>query len=169
MMSRLLRLSLALTTLLLALAASSARALEPGEPAPAFELRGPKAQVSLADAKGKLVYLDFWASWCGPCRQSFPWMNDIQAKYGPQGFQVLAVNLDAKTADAEKFLAKYPAAFTLAFDPKGETPRKYGVKGMPTSFLISREGVVLARHMGFNDGERAALERQIEQALKGNP
>jgi len=137
-----------------------------GQAAPAFSLPAPGGgQATLADLKGQVVYLDFWASWCGPCRQSFPWMNDMQAKYGAKGLKVMAVNLDAKTADAEQFLTQVPARFMVAFDAKGETPARYGIKGMPTSVLIGADGKVIAMHAGFKAEEREALERQIAAAL----
>lgn len=141
------------------------QAVEMGETAPEFELPGLAAEVKLSDVSGKLVYLDYWASWCGPCRQSFPWMNELQAKYGPQGLQVVAVNLDARVEDARRFLEMQPATFTVAFDPKGRTPRLYGVKGMPSSFLIGRDGRVIWRHTGFKVADKAELERMIEKAL----
>ncbi len=92
----------------------------------------------------------------------------MQAKYGDKDFQIVAINLDIKPEDAQKFLTKQPVSFALAFDAKGQTPQKYGVKGMPSSFLIGRDGIILARHMGFKDANRAELEQQIESALKGN-
>uniref|UniRef100_UPI000198F7C9 Putative Thiol:disulfide interchange protein DsbE n=1 Tax=Chlorobaculum tepidum (strain ATCC 49652 / DSM 12025 / NBRC 103806 / TLS) TaxID=194439 RepID=UPI000198F7C9 len=142
--------------------------LDKGDKAPDFALPGKTGVVKLSDKTGSVVYLDFWASWCGPCRQSFPWMNQMQAKYKAKGFQVVAVNLDAKTGDAMKFLAQVPAEFTVAFDPKGQTPRLYGVKGMPTSFLIDRNGKVLLQHVGFRPADKEALEQQILAALGGN-
>lgn len=145
--------------------AASSFAMDAGGLAPDFETSGPNGVVRLSDYRGKLVYLDFWASWCGPCRQSFPWMNDMQTKLQSQDFQVIAVNLDARREDAEKFLVANPAKFTVAFDPKGSTPRLYGVKGMPTSMLIDRDGKVLFKHAGFNDSGRAELEQRIQLAL----
>ena len=130
-----------------------------------FDLPGKQANVKLSSSKGKVVYLDFWASWCGPCKQSFPWMNQMQEKYQSRGLQVIAVNLDASNDDAQKFLAGTPAKFTVAFDAKGETPRQYGVKGMPTSYLINRDGKIVSQHMGFNAADRDALEQKIQQAL----
>ncbi len=146
--------------------AQGAAALEVGTSAPEFELATQDGKtVRLSNLKGKIVYLDFWASWCGPCRASFPWMNDMQAKYGAQGLQVVGVNLDATPEDARKFLAQVPASFQIAYDPKGATPRAYGVKGMPTSLLIDRDGKVIFQHMGFNHGKRDELEQKIRQAL----
>ena len=144
---------------------ASAWSLEAGQPAPAFELAGPKAPVSLVQLKGKLVYVDFWASWCGPCKQSFPWMNDMQAKYGPRGLQIVGINVDAKTQDAEKFLAQVPASFAVAYDAKGDTPRRYEIKGMPSSVLVGPDGKVIKVHAGFRDDERKALEDAIVAAL----
>jgi cytochrome c biogenesis protein CcmG, thiol:disulfide interchange protein DsbE len=144
----------------------TAGAQQVGQPAPGFDLPGATAAVRLSDLKGKLVYLDFWASWCAPCKQSFPWMNEMQAKYGPAGLQVVAINVDAKRSDAEEFLKGTPASFTIAFDTKGESPRTYAIKGMPSSFLIGPDGRVLATHAGFKDADKKLLEDQIRQALK---
>lgn len=143
----------------------SAYALDKGSVAPVFDLAGPNGQVKLADHAGKLVYLDFWASWCGPCRKSFPWMNQMQAKYGAQGLQVVGINVDAKAEDAQRFLAETPARFPVAFDPLGSTPRSYGIKGMPTSVLIGVDGKVIFQHAGFNDVDKGELETKIRQAL----
>ena len=148
-----------------ALGMSSAFALEKGAAAPQFELQGMDGAVQLAKLSGKVVYVDFWASWCGPCRQSFPWMNEMQAKYGARGLQIVGINVDAKSEDAKTFLATTPAKFTIAFDPKGATPRQYGIKGMPSSVLIGPDGKVLLEHSGFRDADRAELEAKIQSAL----
>ena len=147
------------------LCGAAAHAVEPGQPAPALDLPGTQAPVSLAALKGKVVYVDFWASWCGPCKQSFPWMNEMQAKYGARGLQIVGVNVDGTSEEARKFLATTPAKFTIAFDPKGATPRQYGIKGMPSSVLVGADGKVIAEHSGFRDSDRAALEAQIVAAL----
>jgi thiol-disulfide isomerase/thioredoxin len=151
--------------LLLALAAMPALAVEVGQASPDIDLPGSTGAQKLSDLKGKVVYLDFWASWCGPCKQSFPWMNDMQKKYGAKGLQVLAVNVDAKRADADQFLAQNPAQFVVAFDSKGEAPKRIGVKGMPTSVLIGADGKVLYVHQGFRDEERGELEGRLASAL----
>ncbi len=148
------------------LSAVSAAALEVGQSAPDFDLAGKNGRVKLSDYKGKTVYVDFWASWCGPCKQSFPWMNEMHAKYAAQGFVVLGINVDAKQSDAVNFLQTTPAKFDVAFDSKGVSPRSYEIKGMPSSVLIGADGKVLAVHSGFKDEERAALEGIIQSALK---
>jgi thiol-disulfide isomerase/thioredoxin len=142
-----------------------ARAVDVGAAAPEFDLPGVSGPVKLSALRGKVVYVDFWASWCGPCRQSFPWLNEMQAKYGAQGFTVVGVNVDAKRGDADDFLQQVPAKFTLAFDPKGDTPGRYDAKGMPSSYLIGRDGKVVLTHVGFRSEEKAALEGKIRQAL----
>lgn len=141
-------------------------ALEVGSNAPDFELPGEQGTVKLSKTAGSVVYVDFWASWCGPCRQSFSWMNDTQEKYRSQGLKIIGVNLDSKSEDAKKFLAQIPAKFTIAFDSKGVVPRNYGVKGMPTSFLIGRDGKIIFQHLGFKDADRESLEKQIKAALE---
>jgi cytochrome c biogenesis protein CcmG, thiol:disulfide interchange protein DsbE len=150
--------------------ASAAYALEAGQAAPAFNLPGQDGKnVSLANFRGRYVYVDFWASWCGPCKQSFPWMNTLQSKLGPGGLQVLAINVDEKAADANHFLTAVPASFTVLFDAKGSAPAAYDVQGMPTSFLVGPDGKVLFVHKGFKDSDRAELEQKIGALIASKP
>lgn len=142
-----------------------AMAIDAGANAPQFELPGTSGTVKLADMKGKFVYIDFWASWCGPCKESFPWMNDLQAKLGPKGLQVVGINVDSKQEDAQKFLSQVPAKFTVAFDAKGDFPKQYGIKGMPSSVLVGPDGKVIWAHTGFKGGEAKELEDKIAAAL----
>lgn len=152
---------------LLTLGGTGVQAVEVGQAAPAFSLpRQGGGSLSLADLKGKVVYLDFWASWCGPCRQSFPWMNDLQSRFGHRGLRVVGINVDNRKADADGFLAQLPADFTVAFDAKGEAPGAYQVKGMPSSYLIGPDGRVIKVHSGFRAEDRKELEAAIEAALK---
>ncbi len=139
--------------------------LDVGALAPSFELPGLKETVKLANLQGKVVYVDFWASWCVPCKQSFPFMNELQARYGAKGLEIVAINLDAKRDDADKFLSQVPAQFTLAFDAKGDSAKRFEVKGMPSSFLVGRDGRVVALHRGFRDEERKEIEALIAQAV----
>ena len=150
--------SLALPTL--------AFAVDAGKAAPDFQLPNLKQNnVSLSSYKGKVVYLDFWASWCGPCKQSFPWMNEMQRKYGERGLRIVAINVDAKRVDADRFLAANAADFLLAFDGKGESAKRLAVKAMPTSVLVGADGKVLYVHRGFRLEERAELEARLAAAL----
>lgn len=136
-----------------------------GAAAPSFDLPGTGAPVRLADLRGRVVLVDFWASWCAPCKQSFPWMNEMQAKYGSKGLQVVAINVDSKRADADRFLATTPVQFAVAFDPAGNTPKAYAIRGMPSSFIVGTDGKVLYAHTGFRDSDKDDLEEKIRQAL----
>jgi cytochrome c biogenesis protein CcmG/thiol:disulfide interchange protein DsbE len=137
------------TLLLLAVTSASAPATNPDD------------LLNLAQFSGRVVYLDFWASWCAPCRYSFPWMNQIAGDLGHDGLVVIAVNVDRQRADADHFLHEHQAQFQIVYDPDGVLPEKFGVHGMPTSFLIDRSGHVQARHEGFLLRERDALTQQI--------
>jgi thiol-disulfide isomerase/thioredoxin len=151
---------------LLAAAALHAAAAAPGDPAPAFTLPTATGEtVALDKLKGRVVYVDFWASWCGPCRRSFPWMNELVQKYGPAGFTVVGVNVDKRRPDAEKFLQQTPATFTIVYDPAGKTPEAYGVKGMPSSYLVDASGKVVAVESGFRDEQKAEFEARIKTLL----
>ena len=158
------------TSSLLLLAAAmlfggSVHALDAGQPAPALQVPGTTAAIDLAAFKGKVVYVDFWASWCAPCKQSFPWMNEMQAKYGARGLQIVAVNVDQRREDADKFLAEVPANFLVGFDAKGDSPRRFEIKGMPSSVLVGPDGKVVKVHAGFRADERKAQEDAIVAAL----
>ncbi|MCU0949598.1 MAG: TlpA family protein disulfide reductase [Burkholderiaceae bacterium] len=145
----------ALGALMLAVAAPLPAAAQAavGAAAPSFDLPGTGGPVRLADLRGRVVLVDFWASWCAPCKQSFPWL------------QVVAINVDGKRADADRFLATTPVQFAIAFDPAGNTPKAYAIKGMPSSFIVSGDGKVLYAHTGFRDSDKDDLEEKIRQAL----
>lgn len=157
---------LALLPLALAAGTGPARALGAGDAAPALELEGPAGPVSLAALQGRVVYLDFWASWCPPCRQSFPWMDAMLARHGAAGLAVVAVNLDRQRTAAEQFLRAVPSRATIAFDPAGDTPRRFGARAMPSSFVIGRDGRVRLQHDGFRAEDTAPLEYALLQALR---
>jgi len=122
-------------------------------------------EQALAKHKGEVVYLDFWASWCGPCRKSFPWMNKIEAEYKSQGFSVISVNLDANKALATKFLEEIPASFTVIYDPKGKIARHFKIQGMPSSMLIGRDGKIKSRHTGFSTTKIPLYQQEISLLL----
>jgi thiol-disulfide isomerase/thioredoxin len=121
--------------------------------------------LDLSQYQGKVVYLDFWASWCKPCRQSFPWMGAMQQKYAADGLVIVAVNLDEQHVDAERFLSQTPAAFTVLYDPTGELAAQYRLIAMPSSYIIGRDGQVLVKHAGFYDDSPAKYEAEIRSAL----
>ena len=146
-------------------ASTPAAAATVGALAPDVALAGDAAVRQLSAHRGKFVYLDFWASWCVPCKQSFPWMNEMQTRYGAQGLKVVAVNLDTKPDEARRFLAENPAQFDVAFDKAGDSAKAFAIKGMPSSVLIGPDGKVVLVHAGFRDGDKAALEQEIRKAL----
>lgn len=121
--------------------------------------------VGVDDFKGQLVYLDFWASWCGPCRQSLPILNEIRAKYNDKGFEVVAVNVDENLKDALGFLERYPVSYPILLDPKGEMPKAYDVKGMPTAYLLDKNGKIIYKHVGFKKKDRAKIVELIEKNI----
>jgi thiol-disulfide isomerase/thioredoxin len=146
--------------------AAPARAAQPGEAAPPFALPTASGDtVALAGLRGRVVYVDFWASWCGPCRRSFPWMNAMHERYGSEGLTIVGVNVDKRRADAERFLRDTPARFTIVYDAQGTAPAAYDVKGMPSSYLIDRHGGVVVVEEGFRDDRREALEARIRALL----
>ncbi len=149
------------------LAASTvpARAADRPARAPDFSLPTAGGKVTLASLRGKVVLVDFWASWCGPCRGSFPWMADLKKRHAAEGLEVVAINLDKDRPLADAFLAKYPAGFTVAFDPSGATAESWHVAVMPTSFVVGRDGQVIATHTGFDPKKAAAYEARIVEAL----
>lgn len=105
--------------------------------------------LDLAPYRGKVVYLDFWASWCNPCRQSFPWMNRIQQSLAGKGLVIIAVNVDHDKQLAQTFLQSSPADFKVVYDPNGQIASTYDFKDMPTSILIGRDGRKRFVHNGF--------------------
>ncbi len=148
------------------LAAVWARAAAIGDVAPAFALpTSGGGTISLGALRGQVVYVDFWASWCGPCRRSFPWMNELQQRYGGRGVTIVAINVDAKRADADRFLRQYPATFAVVYDDTGATPGAYAVKAMPSSYLIDPQGRIAGVEQGFLDERRAAIEDKIRSLI----
>jgi len=115
--------------------------------------------------RGRVVYLDFWASWCAPCRQSFPWMQAMHDAYAQQGLTIIAVNLDINRADAERFLQQYKPQFNVRYDSRGAAAERYRIPGMPTSILIDRHGVTRFSHVGFRPVDRTQYENELRGLL----
>ena len=131
----------------------------------ALSADAPAGTLDLARYQGKVVYLDFWASWCGPCRRSFPWMNAMEQKYAAQGLVIVSVNVDEKQADADAFLKSNPASFPVVFDPEGKLAAQYQLIGMPSSFIIGRDGKLLKAHQGFLEDSPVRYESELRAAL----
>ncbi len=154
---------LALTTLLLA-----APVMAAGDPpAPTFSLpaRG-GSTVDLTQFKGQVVMINFWASWCVPCRKEMPLLESIYKKYKPLGFTLLGVNVEPDQKDAESFLKQTPVSFPVLFDAKSRVSGLYNVQGMPTTVFIDRKGNVRLVHQSYNDGDENLYLDQIRSLIR---
>lgn len=146
-------------------------AAETGGAAPGCALTaiGDASPVDPQQFLGKVVYVDFWASWCGPCAKSFPFLNQLHGELKDKGLQVIGVNLDENPEDAKAFLANYPVNFMVAADSGEQCARKFDVKAMPSSYIIDRKGIVRHVHLGFRSGEAKALRELVEELLAEQP
>jgi len=144
-------------------------AVQVGESAPPVALpllaAASPGELTLESLRGKVVYLDFWASWCGPCRVSFPQLEQLRQELGPRGFEVLAVNVDEFEQDALRFLDELAVTYPVVRDGAGATPATYGILGMPTGYLIDRAGIVRLVHQGYRKSDGAALRAEIIELL----
>jgi thiol-disulfide isomerase/thioredoxin len=156
--------------LLIELAPGAARAVEPNQAAPVFSAHrlDADANLSLSDYRGKVVYLDFWASWCGPCQTAMPLIESLRSEFPDTQFQVLAVNVDQDPEKAKSFLSHHKVGYPSVSDPEGHLPSTYGLKTMPTSYLIDRNGVVRYVHAGFRASDVDGLRNEI-RTLLGTP
>jgi peroxiredoxin len=157
---------------LLCLSSQTLFAADTGQPAPdcsLSEIGGDSPVYDTSQFRGKVVYIDFWASWCAPCAKSFPFMNQLHNELKDKGLLLIGVNLDENPADARAFLEKTPVDFPLAADMDGQCAKKFEVKGMPTSYLIGRDGTVRHVHQGFRGGETKELYQLVEQLLAEKP
>jgi thiol-disulfide isomerase/thioredoxin len=139
--------------------------------APAFTLPeiSSRQNISLEDYQGKIVLIDFWASWCGPCRKSLPEYNDLRNRLqaSPIGdmFEILAINVDMTNEEALAFLNKHPVDFPVLEERSGQSQQAYDLLTMPTSFLVDQHGKIRIAHQGFNPGYIEYLEQEISQLL----
>lgn len=157
--------------LLLTAVSTLAMAVEEGDQAPDFTLPSihpDQPGITLSDLQGKVVYVDFWASWCAPCLTSLPLYNELYARYRDAGLEIVAINVDNPVEDGLDFLIDTPLDFLIPADPDGETAELFGVIGMPSSYLISPDGEVKLVHMGFRNGDIELIESEIQKALAAN-
>ena len=155
----------AVASLILAVSMAMAAPLKEGDAFP--DLTAVGLEGSLPDTKGKVVLVDFFASWCGPCKESFPAMQDLHKKYAGKGLVILAINLDKKKADMDEFLKAHPADFAIVRDATNKLVAQIKIPTMPTSFLLNREGKVVSVHRGFKGEEtRKKYTEEIEALLK---
>lgn len=146
-------------------------AAETGSKAPDCTLAsiGDGKSYNLQQFQGKVLYIDFWASWCPPCLKSFPFLNELEQDLKDQGLQVIAINLDESSEDAKAFLAKTPAQFIVAADSHEQCARNFDVQAMPSSYLIDRNGIIRHIQLGFRSGEAKELRTLAEQLLAESP
>lgn len=121
--------------------------------------------LNLSDYKDKVLYVDFWASWCVPCRKSFPWLESMHEKYSESGLEIITISLDKKSEDMEKFLSNYPISFKNIHDPNQLIAANYKIIGMPTSFIYNKSGDLIKVHAGYREKDKAALENLIVEHL----
>jgi thiol-disulfide isomerase/thioredoxin len=126
---------------------------------------GETTTVTLNQYKGKVLYVDFWASWCGPCVKSFPFLNEMHGQLKDQGLQVIGINLDENADDAKAFLTKIPASFTVVTDASKQCAKDFEVKAMPSSYIVDRKGIVRHIHLGFRPGEANEIKELVGKLL----
>ena len=124
--------------------------------------------LDLSRYRGKVVVVDFWASWCKPCRESIPWLNQMRARHGARGLVVVGVNVDAERADADRFLRDTPVEFEVIYDPKGMLATEFGLKGMPSTFVYDRSGKLVSTYYGFREKKRAHHEAELESLVSSS-
>lgn len=138
--------------------------------APEFRLASRAGgEMSLSGLRGQVVMINFWASWCGPCRQEFPALDQIYAKYKPMGFALVGINVESEKSDAERFLSQQQVSFPILFDPDNQVSGSYGVRAMPTTVLVDRQGRLRWSHMAYKPGDEAKYIEQIRAALREKP
>lgn len=156
-----------LLSLGLMVGAATTQAKEMNEPAPDFTLKSRSGEnLRLEDFRGQVVMLNFWASWCGPCRQEMPLMDDIYEQYKDLGFTVLAVNVDENREEAHRFLDKVPVSYPILYDPESRVSEQYNVQAMPTTVMIDRNGQARFLHYGYQPGYEDDYEKQIRQLVR---
>jgi peroxiredoxin len=148
--------------LLLSLMATAARAAAPDFSLPTRD----GGNLSLKDLKGQVVMINFWATWCGPCRQEMPLLQQIQAKYEPLGFTLVGINVEPDSAAAKAWLAKVPVSFPIAFDRQNTVAESFGVIGMPSTVFIDRSGNVRYVHRGYQPGDEAKYADMVRSLVK---
>ena len=143
------------------------RPLSRGDNAPNFSLPLLRSDqtITLDTYKGKVVYVDFWASWCIPCRRSFPFLNSLRQKYSEDQLEIIAINLEQETASALQFLAQYPANYPVAVGYNSQVSADYNIAAMPTAYLIGKDGTIRSKHLGFKDAHEDYLVAVIDKLV----
>ncbi len=153
--------------ILIAVMARTSFGVAEGQPLPEVSITdiADGSLLNLSDYHGKVLLIDFWASWCEPCAKSFPFFEALYEAYRVQGLEVVAVSLDFESSDVEQFLTDHEVSFTIGWDPKGQLANVFKVPGMPTSYLVGRDGVVKIIHKGFSHSDKKHIEQHILDLL----
>ncbi|PHR57780.1 MAG: redoxin [Robiginitomaculum sp.] len=130
--------------------------------------KAPEIALDMAEHKGKVIYVDFWASWCGPCQQSFPFMNDLAQNYPQDDFEIILINVDKDREKADQFLSQIQAPCPTLYDPQGKIARQFDIKSMPTSVLIDRKGKIRYVHSGYHDDKTTEYTSHIKELIDEN-
>jgi peroxiredoxin len=136
-------------------------------PAPDFTLKSRDgSNIKLSELKGQVVMLNFWASWCGPCRQEMPLLDQLYQRYQPMGFTLLGVNVEEDSSAANKVLKQIPVSFPILYDNKNRVSETYQVRAMPSTILIDRDGNVRYLHKGYQPGYEEEYQQQIRELIR---
>ena len=156
-----------LSTLMLLVVPSLAQAAQEGQSPPqcAATLAGSAEKLDITAFKGKVILIDFWATWCPPCKKSMPFLNGLRNERLKDGFEIIAINVDEDSEEAKRFLGSNPVDYVMAFDPKGDCPAKFEVQAMPSSYLVDRTGKIRKVHLGFRDEDQTMIRDQVSALL----
>ncbi len=149
------------------LLASTAMAEEISGPAPNFTLKSRSGEnLKLSEYRGEVVMINFWASWCGPCRQEMPLLEQLYTRYSPLGFTILGINVEEDSKLAEKLLEEIPVNFPILFDTENAVSEKYNVVAMPSTIMVDRDGNMRYLHLGYMPGYEVDYEKQIKELIR---
>lgn len=155
------------TPIIFSLGLGIAHAAEPGETAPDFTLKSNSGEnLRLAEQRGDVVMLNFWASWCGPCRQEMPHLNALQERYQPLGLKLYGVNVDESSTDAARAIKELKVAFPVLFDNSNIVAKLFDVDAMPTTVIIDRDGTMRYLHRGYKSGYEQAYDKQVASLIR---
>ena len=154
--------------ILLFIVTSTAFAAQPGEFPPACDAKimNTDQALDLTNYKDKVILIDFWATWCPPCKQSMPFLNALRNEFHKNGFEIIAINVDEETQEAKTFLNSYPVDYLMAYDSQGDCPSKYDVKAMPSSYFLDRQGKIRYVHLGFRHADETEIRAWVMQLLQ---